>query len=187
MPGYMKNRERRADEMAALEAIGRDVSSTLDLPSVLDRILLQAADLLDSPHGFIYLVNRELGLLERKAGIGIFSENRVIQLKPGEGLSGQVWQSGQSIVVEDYDHWAGPVAPGVGLVHSQIGIPLYSGSEVVGVLALASDRSSQRTFGDQEVELLNALRAAGCHRHPERQPVPGSSAPEAVFRGVGSP
>jgi signal transduction histidine kinase len=34
------------------------------------------------------------------------------------------------------------------------GVPLHSGSRVVGVLAIASDRESKRVFGDEEIELL---------------------------------
>jgi signal transduction histidine kinase len=92
--------------------------------------------------------------MERQIGVGIFNVNRAPRLRPGEGLSGKVWQTGQPLVVNDYDNWPGRSPVGVNLVHAMVGVPLYSGPKVAGVLALASDRESARTFGDDEVELL---------------------------------
>jgi signal transduction histidine kinase len=57
--------------------------------------------------------------------------------------------------VEDYDTWPGHFRDGTGLVQAMAGVPLRSGDKVVGVIALASDRDSGRTFSEEEVELLD--------------------------------
>ncbi|PZS02158.1 MAG: hypothetical protein DLM70_10640, partial [Chloroflexi bacterium] len=51
--------ERRAQEMAALADVGRDISATLDLPTVLRRIADQARGLLDAETGAVYLRESE--------------------------------------------------------------------------------------------------------------------------------
>jgi len=171
--------QRRASEMAALSELGREISETLDLPTVLERIVTRAGQLLDTPHGFIYLLAPGEAEMERKVGLGVFSEARVMRLKPGEGLSGQVWQTGRPIVVDDYDTWPGRSPQGMGLVQAMVGVPLNAGAKVVGVIALATERGSGRTpapaksptkgsgaaraqaFGADEVELLSRFAQLG--------------------------
>ena len=153
--------QRRAEEMATLTELGREISATLDLPTVLERIVTRAGQLLGTPHGFIYLLAPGEAELERKVGVGVYSDNRVHRVKPGEGLSGQVWQTDHPIVVDDYDTWPGRSPQGMGLVQAMVGVPLHSGSEVAGVLALASERGSNRTFGDEDVELLRRFAQLG--------------------------
>jgi len=147
--------QRRANEMAALTEIGREISSSLDLPTVLERIITRAGEMMGTPHGFIYLLAPDGGSLERKAGVGVFTQDRDYRLERGEGLSGKVWQTGKPLVVDDYSTWPGRSLAGSQDVQAMVGVPLRLGSEILGVIALASEKGSGRTFGDEEVELLN--------------------------------
>jgi len=67
-----------------------------------------------------------------------------------------VWVSGEPVVVNDYDTWEGrvPNAKYDGFIRAVIGVPLTSGGKVIGVLGMAYDESSDRTFGDEEAALL---------------------------------
>src|SRR2546421_9134569 len=47
--------QRRTRETAALVEVGRDISSTLDLPTVMDRIARHAKDLLHGDNSAIFL------------------------------------------------------------------------------------------------------------------------------------
>ena len=47
--------QRRTRETAALAEVGRDISSTLDLPTVMDRIARHAKDLLAADTSAIFL------------------------------------------------------------------------------------------------------------------------------------
>ena len=47
--------QRRTRETAALAEVGRDISSTLDLPTVMDRIARHAKDLLNADNSAIFL------------------------------------------------------------------------------------------------------------------------------------
>lgn len=145
---------RQNEYLAALHETALGLMSRLDLKDLLENLVVRAGQLLGTPHGFIYLAVPGEAELERKVGVGVFNVDRAPRLKPGEGLSGTVWQTGRPIVVDDYDTWPGRSQSGVSLVQAMAGVPLHSGSKVVGVLALASERGSNRAFSADEVELL---------------------------------
>jgi len=145
--------------LAALYETTLGLMSRLELNDLLETLLSRAGQLLETPHGFVYLVEADIApepVIERKVGIGIFSEFIGNLLKPGEGLAGKVWQTGQPLVVTDYDTWPGrsPTFPHQA-IRSVLGVPLTSGPQVVGVLGIAYSAGSTRTFGDQEIQLLS--------------------------------
>jgi signal transduction histidine kinase len=140
--------------LAALHETTLGLMSRLDLKDLLETLVRRASQLLGTSNGFIYLVAPDGADLERQVGVGVFDQDRSPRVKPGEGLSGKVWQTGQPLVVDDYDTWPGRSPSGTSLIHAMAGVPLHSGSRVVGVLAIASDRESKQVFGDEEIELL---------------------------------
>ena len=94
--------------------------------------------------------------MECKVGVGALSQSVGSRRKPGEGLAGKIWQTGQPLVVDDYDAWSGRVATFQrGLMRAIMGVPLKSGAQVVGVIGLAYGAESSRAFGAEEVELLS--------------------------------
>jgi signal transduction histidine kinase len=146
---------RQNEYLAALHETALGLMSRLELKDLLETLVRRAGQLLGTPHGFIYLVASDKAELERHVGVGIFHDEEAPLLRCGEGLSGKVWESGKPLVVDNYDAWPGRSPSGMHLVQAMAGVPLYSGSKVVGVLALASERSSNRTFNQDEVELLS--------------------------------
>ncbi len=163
--------QRQNAYFAALHDTTLGLITRLDLKDLLEALLARAAELLDTPHGFLYLVespgsvkggaNQET--LVRQVGLGAFGKTIGLRLSRGEGLSGQVWSTGQPLVVNDYRTWEGR-APGLNYdvdIQSLIGVPLIHGesedtnkSRVIGVLGMAYDEQSNRDFGAEEVELL---------------------------------
>ena len=90
-----------------------------------------------------------------KVALGALVELLKYEARPGEGLAGVVWQTGEPIIVEDYDNWPGRIPNyGHNLIRSIIGVPLLVGSQVRGVLALANDVNTEGTFGPETVEVL---------------------------------
>ncbi len=103
---------RQREYLAALHDTTLGLISRLELNDLLEALISRAGQLLGASHGFIYLVEfdailptQEGAVLERKVGVGIFSQLIGFRLKPGEGLAGKVWQTGQPLVVDDYDTW----------------------------------------------------------------------------------
>ncbi len=158
---------RQNEYRAALHDTSLGLMSRLDLNDLLEALIGRAGQLLGAPHGYIYLVEPALQpsapfeterkyVLERKVGVGVFSQFIGLRLKPGEGLAGKVWQTGQPLRVDDYDTWADR-SPNFSynLIRAVMGAPLSSGEKVVGVIGIAYSHESEQTFGDEEIELLS--------------------------------
>jgi signal transduction histidine kinase len=146
--------------LAALHDTSLGMISRLDLNELLSALITRAAQLLDTSHGYIYLVESgpdgtEGAFIQPKVGLGVFGQSFSLRLQSGEGLAGKVWQTGRPLVIDDYDAWP-ERSPNFdrNLIRAIMGVPLKSGPEVIGVISIAYSRESQRKFGEEEVELL---------------------------------
>ncbi|MDQ3706242.1 MAG: response regulator [Chloroflexota bacterium] len=146
--------------LAALHATTLGLIGRLDLGDLLQDIIARAAQLLGTPHGFLFLREPGEEEIEQKVGIGLFADRIGRRLRRGEGASGQVWSSGKPLVVADYDAWPDR-APDIpeGMIASVAAVPLMSGDEMVGTLGMAYGTDSERRFGDAEVEFLSRFAA----------------------------
>ena len=145
---------RQAEYLEALHETTLDLVKRLELNDLLENILRRATQLVGTPHGYLYLVEASLAELEMKVGVGMYTRFVGFRLKRGEGLSGQIWETGQPLAVYDYDSWPGhsPNFP-YGVVRALVGVPLKSGDKVLGVIGLGHSEAG-RTFGSAEIELL---------------------------------
>ncbi|MDM8537826.1 GAF domain-containing protein [Desulfobacterales bacterium HSG17] len=141
--------------MAALNETNMDLISKLDLTELLTAIMKRAGELLNSHHGCIYLFNPVTEFLERKIKQGLFCELAKMEIKPGYGLSGKVFQTGKNIVIDDYNAWTGRAPVSKDLIRTIMGTPLQSDSQVTGVISLAYGFNSKQLFGPEESELLS--------------------------------
>jgi len=93
---------RRADEMAALAEVGREISGTLVLDRVLQRIAERAKTLLDAETSAAFM--REPGTDEYRAivALGVTAEAIMAdRIVPGEGIIGDLAARGASEFVND--------------------------------------------------------------------------------------
>ena len=139
---------RQNEYLSALHDVALGVLGRLNLEELLQSLILRAGQLLNTEHGFIYLLDPESNELVCRFAAGAFSSLLGVRMGPDEGLSGKVRQSGRPIVVDDYRTWAGrssqiPVAS----VRAVVGLPLSSGSRVFGVLVIGYDSESVARFG----------------------------------------
>ncbi len=142
--------------LAALQETMLDLISRLNLDNLLENIVKRAGQLLGTPHCYLDLVEPETGRLKPKIGVGALSQSLQFEVKPGEGVAGTVWQTGQPVVIDDYDAWPDRVQDfSPSTIHAVIGVPMLSGSQVTGVLGLAYDFTTDQAFGQQSVELLS--------------------------------
>ena len=148
---------RQKEYLAALHETTLSLINRLNLQDLLQALITRAGQLLGTPHGFIYLVNPEKMVLECRVGVGIFSGVLGSTLRLGQGLSGKVWQTGQPLLIEDYQDWAERAAHlelDYGAIGVVMGVPLKSGLQTTGVLGLACQRDVGQIFGDEEKEVL---------------------------------
>lgn len=146
---------RQNEYLATLHDISLTLMERLDLEDLLENIILRAGQLLGSEHGYIYLSDEESQTLILETGTGIFEPFENMTMLIGEGLAGQVFETGQPQVVDNYSQWMNRSdqfddAPPIG---ASLGVPLRHGTEIVGVLGLSSVDPNTR-FEHTEVESL---------------------------------
>ncbi len=143
-----------------LAELGRDVSNTLDLSTILTRTVERLEVAFQG--GAIALLNDQ-NELEIAATVGhIDDAARQVRLKVGEGICGWVVERG--IPFLSNDTWAEarvpPAARDVGTnrrIRSYIAVPLRTGGRVLGSLSVESDQPNAFTYED--VDLLEAVAA----------------------------
>lgn len=148
--------QQQNEYLAALHETTLGLISRLDLNELLQALVTRAGQLLGTPHGFIFLLEAGEGEIEQEIGVGLFASAVGYRLKPGEGVSGLVWQTGQPLMVADYDAWEHRSPSfGYNLIKAVMAVPLKSGDRFVGTIGLAYGAESERTFGDEEIALLS--------------------------------
>lgn len=142
--------------LMAIQETMLELLSRLDLDSLLENIVKRAGLLMGTTAGYLAMVDPATGQLEPHVGLGAFSGCLDRWVKPGEGVAGRVWQSGEPLVIEGYDAWPGRVNGfNVGVIRSVVGVPLLSDKEVVGVLGLGYDAKTDRIFDQEGIDLLS--------------------------------
>ena len=176
--------QRRTRESAALAEVGRDISSTLDLPTVMNRIAHHAKELLEGDHSAIFL-RQEGRNGDTPSFRAIVAEGEMAaQMKdmmvvPGVGIIGSIIESGRAEYVNDVDHDARAVQiPGTDQASDErlMVAPLHAGKEVKGAL---SSTTSSWSSGVHEFDRGGELDVAVAgvpgkarHRQGQHRPQP---------------
>jgi PAS domain S-box-containing protein len=146
---------REKEYSTALHETTLGLIRRLEVTDLLEAIVARAGALVDCRHGFMYLLDEASDEMIVRVGVGEFRDCVGRRVRPGEGLAGTVWQTGRPLLVPDYRVWRGRIPdPRYDRVRAIVGLPLCSGSNVIGVLALAHLDPS-RAFGEDEICLLN--------------------------------
>ncbi len=97
--------QRRAQEMTALAQVGREISATLELQTVLEKMAGYAIDLLRSVTSAVYIPTSDLRFLNPIAVVGEkIEEIRNNPITIGEGILGYIAQSKMGEIVNDTHH-----------------------------------------------------------------------------------
>lgn len=146
--------QNRNSALSALQEATLAVMGELSLPDALRAILKQAAQLIGTSHGYIYLLQSD-GSLQLTTGIGVYPKYIGLKLQKGEGLAGKVWETAKPFALVDYEEWEGRSEKfGETRFYAIIGIPIMNGSSVGGILGL-SRLTPGNPFTDQDLDLLN--------------------------------
>jgi diguanylate cyclase (GGDEF)-like protein len=147
--------KQQTDELDALKKLSINLTSSLDLPAVLDAVVSEAMRLIENTRDvniFLYK-NHKLSFGAALDADG--SRNRPWAIPRSGGLTSTVAHEGQTIIIEDMQNH--PLFQSVppDWMGSIIGIPLRVGDMVVGVMNLA--RSIPGGFSPSELRLLSLL------------------------------
>ncbi len=146
---------QQADELDTLKKLSLNLTSSLDLHTVLEAVVTEAMRLMKNAsnvHIFLYTNEKlEFGASLSQDGI----RNVPTSMPRNDGLTYAVARSGQQIVVKDMSNhplyadapetWAGSI----------VGIPLKTNNHVVGVMNLS--RSMPGDFIPSELRLMGLL------------------------------
>jgi len=151
----MSTVKHQANELDALKRISLNLTSSLDLQTVLDAVVTEAMGLVrDARSAQIYLYERnilEFGASLSSDGI----RNKPYAPPRANGLTYTVAKSGKQILIEDivqHPLFKGMPSEWYGSI---IGIPLKFKDEVMGVMNLA--RSVTGHFSRSEIRLISLL------------------------------
>ena len=148
-----KEIRQRTAQLEALRQVGLELSAELDLDSLLQSIATRAVKLLDAATGGLYLYHPDRDVLEWTMFVGPQPVPVGTVLRRGEGLAGKVWETGQPLTMDDYQHWEGRSSSLEGYpIAAVVSAPIRWGLEFLGVLSLTAD--DPRTFSPADAELL---------------------------------
>ncbi len=148
---------RQNEYLAALHETTLGVMGHLDIQELLEAMVERAVKLVGASEGWAHLVTPDKQEIESVVETGKYRKYVGLRLKQGEGLSGRIWQSGQSVALENYHAWLGRSSHfDDAQIGPAIGVPLKFGSEVVGVIGLT--RTPPATlFSQEEIDLMSRL------------------------------
>jgi len=146
--------QQRTAQLEALREMGLELTAQLDLDILLRSIVSQATELLGGTSGGLDLYRPERDVLEWTASTNFNAPPPGRVIHRGEGISGKVWETGESLTVDDYQHWEGRAPSWEGIpVAAIVGAPVRWSGEFLGALIVHAD--SPRTFSPADIELLN--------------------------------
>ncbi|MGZ9133182.1 MAG: GAF domain-containing protein, partial [Nitrospira sp.] len=131
---------RHARESAALTEVGRDISSTLNLSSVMERIAAHARELLRADTSAIFLPESNGTSYKAIVAQGVHAEEiRADTIQAGEGIIGALAQQGKAEFVNDSNNNPRAVQiPGTPADEEErlMVAPLLTGEKVGGMMAV---------------------------------------------------
>lgn len=151
--------QERVEELSALNAIGRELSRSLDLDTLLETIYWEAGKVLDFRNFYVALYDAEAQLLHFPL---VYEGSRRVawQSRPLQsGLTEHVLRTRQPLLIRE-DERTEAVALGIQPVgrpaRSWLGVPLVAGDEVLGVLAV-QDYEQRHAYSRADVALLSII------------------------------
>jgi len=145
---------RQNEYLTTLHETTLGLISRLDVSSLLQTIVTRAGNLVGTEHCFVYLTNSDGSEMNMLFQSGIYNSLMHQAIKPGQGIVGRVWNSGEPLCVNDYCTWEGRLPDAErDALHAMAGVPLKTNNEVIGVLGLAFIDQAV-VFNDEQMELL---------------------------------
>lgn len=154
----LREERRRADELEAMSATLNDIVAEQGLDRVLSAIIERAVMLVGGTGGGVGLYRPDMHVLEVRAGYNIPEEMIGQQIPPGHLAMGVVAQTGQPLIVNEYQAWLAErfsVWSNLGWT-ATMAVPMTFAEGLVGVLAVVSTRKGYQ-FSERSLKLLTLL------------------------------
>jgi len=153
--------QRRAQEMTALADIGREISATLSLAEVLEKITIYISDLLNATSAATYVPDAGDKYWNALAAVGLDAvEIRADPVVKGEGILGKIVLQQNGAIMNNVNHMPGAITI-AGTIHDGdfehlMGVPVLSGERVTGLLAVWRN-GKEREFTRDELDFVTSI------------------------------
>lgn len=145
---------RNVLEQKTLSDIAQTLNSTLDLNTVLTKVVDAATTLTPAEEGLLLLPDDTGNTLYIRAEKGIDHETaRQFRIRTRDTLAGQVFKTGRPVLIDD-PNWR--ELKSSYYVRSLLYVPLRVKDQVIGVLGV-NNRTSEQTFSKHDLMLLEDL------------------------------
>ena len=157
----LEESERSARQLRLLNEVGRNLTSTLDLPNLLDQILDSAVEIINCEAGTLFLVDEDTGELVFEVVKGPVAEELVgRRLPPGTGHVGKTIETRSPAIVNaacNTTEWAKNPDKQTGFkTRDLLLIPMFVKDSVVGVIE-AINRCDGLPFTKDDQDLLTTF------------------------------
>ena len=154
----LQETERRARQLTLLNEIGRNLTSTLDLTSLLQMTLQHAIEIINCEAGTLFLVDEGTGELIFEVVLGPVADELIGQrLPPGTGHVGRAVTSKQPAIVNGVnqtEEWASKPDERTGFqTRDLLLVPMSVQNTVLGVIEVINRRDGA-PFTHDDLELL---------------------------------
>jgi PAS domain S-box-containing protein len=154
--------QQRAGQMATIAEVGREVSASLELSTVLERIARQVHSLCRGRDTVLYLLQPDNRVFRSIVALGRYAEQyRSEETWFGEGITGSIAESGVAEVIDNIGqdprvvHVAGTPEAG-DPPETMMCAPLTSRGQTIGLLSVYRD-VDQGLFSQTDLDFLVAL------------------------------
>lgn len=151
--------KKKVQGLSLIVEILKDINSTLNLESLLGKIIKGATTILNSEIGSLMLYNKDLDCLTIKVAKGLSREViKNTKIKVGESLSGWIFKNGQSLLISDVekDKRFAKESSEKYYNKSFIGTPLVVKDRVIGVINI-NNKISKDVFTQDDLWLLETF------------------------------
>ena len=149
---------RRLDELEAVNRISTALRAAQTLDEMLPRLLNETLAVLSTDAGSIWLYDQASNALHKRIESGWLAPTSQVPIKPGEGISGSVFATGEAYVSREYA--TDPRTHPVVRKESPVGwggacVPIRTADEVIGVFFASVQLPRELT--PSEVHLLTTI------------------------------
>jgi diguanylate cyclase (GGDEF)-like protein len=158
--------DKTLNNLSLLYNIGRAMTYISDLKSLLKYILNQAIEVTSAEKGSIMLHDPDTNQLSVRVLAGLKdkayqqkinnNEIKCKTFKPGEGVAGTVFLTGEPTLINNTDEDIRFIGGGASFAHSIACIPMKVYEDIIGVINLTNKKNDEG-FTNEDIEMLGAV------------------------------
>ena len=149
--------QKRVAELATINSVGQALTTQLELTPLLAIVGEKLQEAFDADIAFIALLDEERGFIDFLYYVEGGKQKPQDPLRLGDGLTSQIIQRRQTIVLKNDEEVARSVIVGTPS-RSFLGVPILVGDHAIGAISVQSTTQENR-FGDADARLLATVAA----------------------------